>query len=109
MISSSCAIRWWRQVLEITEELMVKVRDVRARADVIRNYQKLFNVTQNRFEELGACMEEIELKHGLWESLKTWGQLMLRWAMMQFDHIDVADLEEKVWRTCHAFFKRFLI
>lgn len=36
----------------------------------IKSYQKLFNVAQDRFDELHATADEVELKHGLWESLK---------------------------------------
>jgi hypothetical protein len=82
--------------MEITAELMAKVTLVKAKADVIHTYQKLFNVAKTRFDELTACVEEIELKHGLWESLSAWADLILHWARAPFEEIDIVVLEEKV-------------
>ncbi|KAK3237367.1 hypothetical protein CYMTET_52552 [Cymbomonas tetramitiformis] len=83
-------------VLSYTKELLDTIQVHRQRADQIKAYQKLFSVPPSRFDELLATCDEIELKHGLWESLQDWSELTAKWSEHQFNLIDVADLEEKV-------------
>jgi dynein heavy chain len=82
-------------VLAFTQQLVAEVAQLQAEARRIETYQKLFNVPVYRFEELQAASEVVELKHGLWDALRTWAQLTEKWADTHLEKLEVAELEER--------------
>jgi dynein heavy chain len=82
-------------VLAYTSQLVGEIAKMQQEAKSIENYQRLFNLPVYRFEELQAASEVIELKHGLWDSLRIWAQLTDRWADSHLEKLEVAELEER--------------
>ena len=58
-----------------------------------------------KFEDVEECVEEVELKRNLWVGGKEWGDLVENWADMQFEQIDVAEMDELIQRYSKLTFK----
>ena len=57
------------------------------------------------FEELDECAEEVSLKRSLWVSGSEWAEFVEKWAQMQFEAINVSQMEEVVQRFSKLCFK----
>ena len=92
-------------VWEYTKDLVNKVAELKEQSKRIQKHQRLFRVTETRFDDLDACSEEVDLKHSLWDSTVTWSSVAEKWQQEQFEKLDVPDMEEKIMRYSKLVFK----
>ncbi|KAK9815239.1 hypothetical protein WJX72_000483 [[Myrmecia] bisecta] len=83
-------------VVPITGRLVGRVEELRASAQRIVNFQRLFKVTETLFPELDDCEEEVQLLHLLWTSLKSWAELTDEMRPQPLASLDAGRLEETV-------------
>ncbi len=53
-------------------------------------------VLESQLPELAACAEEVTLKHLLWTSLESWGQVTQELSSTEFSRLDAENLEAVV-------------
>ena len=94
-----------QQVWDYTKDLVNKVADLKAQAKTIQKHQRLFRVTEARFDDLDACSEEVDLKHSLWDATVSWSSVAEKWQQEQFEKLDVPDMEEKIMKYSKLVFK----
>ena len=92
-------------VWKYTKDLVDKVGELKEQSKRIQKFQRLFRVTETRFEDLEACIEEVELKHSLWDATISWSTITESWQKEQFEALDVADMEEKIMKYSKLVFK----
>ena len=57
---------------------------------------RVCRVLESQLPELAACAEEVTLKHLLWTSLESWGQLTHELSRTEFSKLDADNLEAVV-------------
>ncbi|QDZ24237.1 heavy chain of dynein [Chloropicon primus] len=92
-------------VWDYTKDLVNKVADLKQQAKTIQKHQRLFRVTEARFDDLDACSEEVDLKHSLWDATVSWSSVAEKWQQEQFEKLDVPDMEEKIMKYSKLVFK----
>ncbi|KAA6366732.1 MAG: putative dynein heavy chain, partial [Streblomastix strix] len=87
--------------LDIQHDIQVIADQVAKNAE----YQLLFNVKEDKFEDLGQLQKDIELRVTLWNSMIQWEKMQQNWMTAEFKELNPDTINQNIAKFTKAYNK----